>query len=76
MVGEITRLPNNYMCGTKFDIEKFDDTWADIYTKGFYQTGQLEFYNVKVFYSNAKLYHNDETRKCQNQQRRKEKVKK
>lgn len=43
---------------------KFDDAKVGISARRFWQTGQLAFYDLRVFYSNSKQYQNVETRKC------------
>lgn len=70
-------LPINCPCGSKFDIQhalvckkgqifylnKFNDSRVNISVRGFWQTGQLIFYDVRVFYSNTKWYKNVRIRK-------------
>ena len=43
---------------------KQDDARVDISARGFWQAGQQAFYDVRVFYSNAKRYQNVEIKKC------------
>ena len=43
---------------------KQDDARVDISVRGFWQAGQQAFYDVRVFYSNAKRYQNVEIKKC------------
>ena len=43
---------------------KQDDARVDISARGFWQVGQQAFYDVRVFYSNAKRYQNVEIKKC------------
>ena len=49
--------------GQIFVPNKFSNSRVNISVRGFWQTGQLTFYDVKVFYSNTKWYKNVRTRK-------------
>ena len=41
-----------------------DEARLDVSARGFWQSGQVAFFDVRVFYSNAKKYQSVEIRKC------------
>ena len=41
-----------------------DEARLDISARGFWETGQMAFFDIRVFYSNAKRYSNQSLNKC------------